>query len=112
MRFPKPSSMPSRSSCSPKKRRRSSIVGRPMPTPTIFTSWRGSNGSAATSGDPRRDEAIVRVCMQATKLDPGYAQAWALMALAQAELRFVHGKDENALPAADRALELNAELPE
>src|SRR6185503_1858881 len=46
------------------------------------------------------------------KLDPGYAQAWALMALAQAELRFVHGKDENALPAADRALELNAELPE
>ena len=34
------------------------------------------------------------------------------MALAQAELRFVHGKDENALPAAERALELNAALPE
>jgi adenylate cyclase len=63
-------------------------------------------------GDPRRDEAIVRVCKQATRLDPDYAQAWALMALAQAELRFVHGKDENALPAADGALELNAELPE
>jgi adenylate cyclase len=63
-------------------------------------------------GDPRRDEAIVRVCKQATRLDPDYAQAWALMALAQAELRFVHGKDENALPAADRALELNAALPE
>jgi adenylate cyclase len=63
-------------------------------------------------GDPRRDEAIVRVCKQATRLDPNYAQAWALMALAQAELRFVHGKDENALPAADRALELNSDLPE
>ena len=63
-------------------------------------------------GDPRRDEAIVRVCKQATRLDPDYAQAWALMALAQAELRFVHGKDENALPAADRALELNSNLPE
>jgi adenylate cyclase len=63
-------------------------------------------------GDPRRDEAIVRVCRQATKLDPDYAQAWALMALAQAELRFVHGKDENALPAADRAIALNAALPE
>ena len=63
-------------------------------------------------GDPRRDEAIVRVCNQATRLDPNYAQAWALMALAQAELRFVHGKDENALPAADRAIELNASLPE
>jgi len=63
-------------------------------------------------GDPRRDEAIVRVCMQATRLDPNYAQAWALMALAQAELRFVHGKDENARPAADRALELEPALPE
>jgi len=47
-------------------------------------------------GDPKRDEAIVRVCKQVTRLDPNYAEAWALMALAQAELRFVHGKDENA----------------
>ena len=60
-------------------------------------------------GDPKRDEAIVRVCKQVTGLDPNYAEAWALMALAQAELRFVHGKDENALPAADRALELNSD---
>ena len=63
-------------------------------------------------GDPRRDEAIVRLCHQATLLDPDYANAWALMALAQAELRFVHGKDENALPAAERAIELNPALPE
>ena len=63
-------------------------------------------------GDPKRDEAIVRVCKQVVGLDPNYAQGWALMALAQAELRFVHGKDENALPAADRAIELNASLPE
>lgn len=63
-------------------------------------------------GDPRRDEAIARLCHQSTLLDPNYAQAWALMALAQAELRFVHGKDENALPAAERAIELNPALPE
>jgi adenylate cyclase len=63
-------------------------------------------------GDPRRDEAIVRICQQATALDPDYAEAWALMALAQAELRFVHGKNENARPAAERALELNPSLPE
>jgi adenylate cyclase len=63
-------------------------------------------------GDPRRDEAIVRICRQATALDPDYAEAWALMALAQAELRFVHGRDENARPAAERALELNPSLPE
>ena len=45
--------------------------------------WIGGN-----FGDLRRDEAIVRVCKQAVELDPDYAQAWALMALAQAELRF------------------------
>ena len=63
-------------------------------------------------GNPRRDEAIVRLCREATLLDPDYAQAWALMALAQLELRFVHGRDENALPAAERALEINPALPE
>ena len=63
-------------------------------------------------GDPRRDEAIARLCQQATVLDPEYANAWALKALAQAELRFVHGRDENALPAAERAIELNPALPE
>jgi adenylate cyclase len=63
-------------------------------------------------GDPRRDESIVRLCQQVIVFDPDYAQAWALMALAQAELRFVHGKDENALPAAERAIELNPALPE
>ena len=63
-------------------------------------------------GDPRRDEAIARLCHQSTLLDPNYAQAWALMALAQAELRFVHGREENALPAAERAIELNPALPE
>ena len=59
-----------------------------------------------------RSEAIVRICAQATLLDPNYAQAWALMALAQSELRFWHGKDQDALSAAERALALNPDLPE
>jgi len=63
-------------------------------------------------GNPRREESIIRLCRQATLLDPDYAQAWALMGLAQLELRFVHGRDENALPAAERALEINPGLPE
>jgi adenylate cyclase len=63
-------------------------------------------------GDPRRDETIVRLCEQATLLDDNYAEAWGLMALAQAELRFTHGRDENALPAAERAIGLNPALPE
>ena len=67
---------------------------------------------SGTFGSTRRDEAIVRLCHEATLLDPNYAQAWALLALAQLELRFVHGRDENALPAAERALAINPGLPE
>jgi adenylate cyclase len=63
-------------------------------------------------GNSRRDEVIVRICMQAVKFDPGYAEAWALMALAQAELRFWHGKDDDPMPAAERALEINPRLAE
>jgi adenylate cyclase len=65
-----------------------------------------------TASDARRPEAILRMCEQATLLDPDYAQAWALMALAKAELKFWYGKDSNALPAAERALSLNPEAPE
>jgi adenylate cyclase len=65
-----------------------------------------------TFGDIKRDEAIARICQQAVQLDPLYAEAWGLMAIAQAELRFWHGKDVNALPAAERALSLKPELPE
>jgi len=64
------------------------------------------------TGDVRRDEAIVRICQQAVTLDPGYAQAWALMALGQTELRAWHGKDADALGAAERALSINPDLPE
>ena len=65
-----------------------------------------------TFGDVRREQAVIRICEQATAMDPDYAEAWALMALAQAELRFWHGEDENALPAAERALAINPELAE
>jgi adenylate cyclase len=63
-------------------------------------------------GDVKRAEAIVRICQKAVLLDSKYADAWALMALAQAELQFWHGKYEDALPAAERALSINRELPE
>jgi adenylate cyclase len=63
-------------------------------------------------GDPRRDETIVRICQQATTIDPNYAQAWALMAFAQSELRFWHGRDADALPAAERALALKPDMAE
>jgi len=63
-------------------------------------------------GSSRRDEVIVRFCSQAVKIDPNYAEAWALMALAQAELRWWHGKDDDPLPAAERAQNINPQLAE
>ena len=65
-----------------------------------------------SSGDIRRDETIVRICKQALSFDPNYAQAWALMALAQSQLRMWHARDENPLPAAERALEIDPTLAE
>jgi adenylate cyclase len=67
---------------------------------------------SGTFGTVRREQSIARLCRQATLLDPDYAQAWALMGLAQLELRFVHGHDEDALFAAERALEINPGLAE
>jgi adenylate cyclase len=59
-----------------------------------------------------RDQVVVRICRQATMLDPSYARAWALMALAQAELFFTHQASEDALSSAERALALDPSLPE
>lgn len=63
-------------------------------------------------GDIRRDETIVRICEQATTIDPNYAKAWALMALAQTELRFWHETPEDALSTAERALAIDPNVPE
>jgi adenylate cyclase len=67
---------------------------------------------SGNDGDSRRDEVVVRICRQATALDPNYAKAWALMALAQTELRFRHDKREDGLQAAERALSLDPDLAE
>ena len=67
---------------------------------------------SGTFGTVRREQSIARLCKQAVTLDPEYAQAWALMGLAQLELRFVHGHDEDALLSAERALEINPGLAE
>src|SRR5689334_16401862 len=67
---------------------------------------------SGTFGTVRREQSIARLCREATLLDPDYAQAWALMGLAQLELRFVHGHQEDALSAAERALAINPALAE
>ena len=62
-------------------------------------------------GDVRRDEIVIRTARRAIDLDPNYAQAWALLAIAQASLRYHHGRDvEDGLAAAEEALRLNPQL--
>jgi adenylate cyclase len=61
----------------------------------------------------RRYEAIVRLCARAVEIDPDYARAWALLAVAQASLRTTFGDSrETGLAAAERALALDPALPE
>ena len=63
--------------------------------------------------DARRADAIIRLCSRATQIDPRYSRAWALMAIGQMILRFVHGrKGDDGLVPADRALALDPNLAE
>ncbi len=64
-------------------------------------------------GNVRRCEAIIRLCRSATEIDPDYATAWALMAVAQAALKFYfNGPGDGGLAAAERALQLDDNLAE
>src|SRR3954447_3751246 len=64
-------------------------------------------------GDNRRNQVIVRLCRRATEIDPNYADAWALTALAEMLLGSTIAHDsEGGLSAAERALSLNPDLAE
>jgi adenylate cyclase len=68
---------------------------------------------AGNQGDPRREEAMERLCRRAVDIDPGYAQAWALLAAAQSNLHSVHGRaGDGGQAALQRALALNPDLAE
>ncbi|MDE2182129.1 MAG: winged helix-turn-helix domain-containing protein [Alphaproteobacteria bacterium] len=62
--------------------------------------------------DDRPAQAIVRLCRRATEIDPNYAPAWALMALGQSKLQYIHGTGEGGLAAAQRALAIEENLAE
>lgn len=63
-------------------------------------------------GNAQACEEVVRLCGQSIQLDRDYARAWALMALAQSDLRFWHDRDEDPSIAANRALSIDFEIPE
>ncbi|HRE43600.1 MAG TPA: adenylate/guanylate cyclase domain-containing protein [Terricaulis sp.] len=64
-------------------------------------------------GDSRREEAIARFCRRATEIDPSYARAWALLAVAENRQRYYFdaGGDGGAA-SAERALQLDPNLAE
>ncbi|HEY4115166.1 MAG TPA: adenylate/guanylate cyclase domain-containing protein [Rhizomicrobium sp.] len=67
----------------------------------------------ASLGDPRMAESIIRLCRRALELDANYAQAWALIAVTQVNLRFYMGLEGNdGLEAAERAIALDPNLAE
>src|SRR6478672_13679934 len=64
-------------------------------------------------GDARRLDAIIRICRRAVEIDPNYAEAWALIGMAEMLLRSTMDRGgDGGLAAAERALELNADLAE
>jgi adenylate cyclase len=68
---------------------------------------------AGNYGDPRREEAMIRMCQRAVEIDPAYAQAWSLLAYAQSSLRYNRGRDgEDGRAAADKAMQLDPTLAE
>ncbi|MEY2485626.1 MAG: adenylate cyclase [Verrucomicrobiota bacterium] len=63
--------------------------------------------------DERRNDAIIRLCRRAVEIDPNYAEAWALIALAEMVLRVTVGRaGDGGVAAAERALSLNPNLAE
>ena len=64
-------------------------------------------------GDIRREERVMRICGRAVEIDPYYAQAWALLAMAQSSLRYVHGREvDDGFAAANAALAIDPSIAE
>ena len=67
------------------------------------------------TGSERLKPLIVRICQRAVDLDPNFGQAWAQIAIAEAEAyqRVVEGMTyEHALHAAERAVAVSPDLAE
>jgi adenylate cyclase len=79
----------------------------------LYLLARQSYATGLGEGDVRVDEKIIRLCRRAVEIDPNYAEAWALIAMAEMLLRSILGRGgDGGLAAAERALELNADLAE
>ena len=64
-------------------------------------------------GDVRREERVMRICGRAVELDPYYADAWTLMAMAQSNLKYGFGHEvDDGFAAANTALAIDSNSAE
>ena len=64
-------------------------------------------------GDERREERVMRICGRAVEIDPYYADAWALLAIAQSSLRYAFGRDvDDGFAAAHSAIAIDPTIAE
>jgi adenylate cyclase len=64
-------------------------------------------------GDARREERVMRICGRAVEIDPYYADAWALLAIAQSSLCYGFGRDvDDGFAAANAALSIDPDIPQ
>ncbi len=63
-------------------------------------------------GSERTDSIVARLCQRAVELDPGYARAWALMAMTQTKMHYRDASGDNGATAVERALALDPSLAE
>jgi adenylate cyclase len=65
------------------------------------------------TGNSRHREITVRLCQRAVEIDPGYARAWALLAVCQSnKFLLVSQSGDTGWDAAERALALAPDLAE
>ena len=64
------------------------------------------------SGKSKHTRQIADLCKRAVAMDPGYAKAWALLAVAQTLLGFDSVPGEDGREAADKALSLDPNVAE
>ena len=64
-------------------------------------------------GDVRREERVMRICSRAVEIDPYYADAWALLAIAQSSLRYGFGRNvDDGFAAANAAISIDPDIPQ
>lgn len=86
-------------------------MGEYTPKPEAYAFLHQALQLRAT-GQSRHTREIIELSRRALAIDPGYAQAWALVAVCQTLLGFDSAEGEDGWEAADKALALDPDVAE